>query len=134
MIQQSFSEYNTACKIKKIIHSSRDRDGSVDGTLHHGLISAADAVDNVSMIFKPELGFFQEHSTRYLSSNLVGDISVEIVFAPTSILCFKEATIAINANFSDGAARAAALNPTYTVKICSPSLTQSTLGSSMMRC
>ena len=115
MIQQSFSEYNTACKIKKIIHSSRDRDGSVGGTLHHGLISAADAVDNVSMIFKPELGLFQEHSTRYLSSNLVGDISVEIVFAPTSILCFKEATVAINGNFSDPAARAAALNPTYSV-------------------
>ena len=112
---QSFSEYHTACKIKKLIHSSRDRDGSVDGTLSHGLISTSDAVETVSMIFKPPIGLFAESSTRYLSSNLVGDISVEIVFASTNVLAFKEGAVAIDQNFSDADARADALNTTFSI-------------------
>ena len=36
-VSQSFSEFNTVSRVKKLIHSSRDRDGSVDGTLTHGV-------------------------------------------------------------------------------------------------
>ena len=82
LISQSFSEYNTACKIKHIIHSSRDRDGSIDGTLHHGVISTTDAVDDVSVLFKPTLGLFGESSTRFLNTALCGDISVEWPLRP----------------------------------------------------
>ena len=130
MISQSFSEYNTACKIKKLIHSSRDRDGSVDGTLHHGVITTGDAVDSVSMIFKPTLGLFGESSTRYLNTALCGDISVEIVFAPTSVLAFKEATVNIDQDFSGANSRANALNVTYSVTNLFATVDTVTLGES----
>ena len=108
-IAQGFSEYNSCSRIKKLVHSSRDRDGSVDGTLSHGLISTGDAVDEVSVIFKPNIGFFAESSTRYIPTSLTGDISVRITLAPKSVLAYKEVTVAMGNNFSDGAARTAAL-------------------------
>ena len=114
-IAQGFSEYNTVSKIKKLVHSSRDRDGSVDATLSHGVVSAADAVDQVSVVFKPNIGFFAESSTRYLSTSLTGDISVRLTLAPNSVLAYKEVTVAMGGDFSDAAARAAALNTTYSV-------------------
>lgn len=122
LISQSFSEYNTACKIKHIIHSSRDRDGSIDGTLHHGVISTTDAVDDVSVLFKPTLGLFGESSTRFLNTALCGDISVELVFAPTSVLAYKEHGRALDQNFSDANAKANALNVTYSVSNLSASV------------
>ena len=32
-IAQGFSEFNTVSRVKKLVHSSRDRDGSIDGAL-----------------------------------------------------------------------------------------------------
>ena len=114
-IAQGFSEFNTVARVKKLVHSSRDRDQSVDGTLSHGLVSTGDAVDEVSVIFKPNIGFFAESSTRYIPSSLTGDISVRITLAPKSILAYKEVGVTMGNDFSDAAARTAALNPTYGV-------------------
>ena len=114
-VQQAFSEYNTAAKIKKLVHSSRDRDGSVDNVLQHGVMSVGDAVDDVSVTFKPTLGFFAENSTKFFPSGISGDLNVEIVWASAAVLGYKEATVAIDADFSDAAARTAAQNITYNV-------------------
>ena len=114
-IAQGFSEFNTVSKVKKLVHSSRDRESSIDQTLSHGIITTGDAVDAVSVIFKPNIGFFAESSTRYLPTSLTGDISVRLTLASNAVLTYKEATVAMPGNFSDGAARAAALNISYSV-------------------
>ena len=114
-ISQGFSEYNTVSRVKKLVHSSRDRETSVDGTLSHGLISEDDAIEQVSMIFKPCIGLFAESSTRYLPTSLTGDISVRLTLASTAVLAYKEVTVNMGGSFTDAAARVAALNTTYSV-------------------
>jgi hypothetical protein len=132
-ISQSFSEFNTVSRVKKLIHSSRDRDGSVDGTLSHGAISTDDAIEQVSIVFQPKIGLFAESSTRYLNTGIVGDISVRLTMAPRTVLCYKEATVAMTGNFSDAAARAAALNTTYSVVSVHATIDTCTLGDTYER-
>ena len=114
-ISQSFSEFNTASKIKKLTHSDRNRDGSVDNVLSHGTMTTGDAVDDVSLIFRPSIGFFSENSTNAFPSGIAGDLVVEIVFAPASVLGYKEHGRAMNLDFSNGAHRTAATAVTYSV-------------------
>ena len=114
-ISQGFSEFNTVSRVKKLVHSSRDRESSIDNTLSHGLITYVDGVDDVSIIFKPHIGFFAESSTRYLPTSLTGDLSVRLTLASNAVLTYKEVSVAFPGNFSDPAARAAALNITYSV-------------------
>ena len=132
-ISQSFSEFNTVSRVKKLIHSSRDRDGSVDGTLSHGVISDTEAVEQVSLIFKPTIGLFAESSTRYLNTAIVGDISVRLTLAPNSVLAYREATVAMGNDFSDAAARTAVLNTTYSVLSIHATIDTCTLGDSYER-
>jgi hypothetical protein len=110
-----FNEFNTVSKVKKIIHTSRDRDGSVDGLLYHGKIDADDAIETVSVIFQPNIGFFAENSVKYLSTSLTGDITIRLTLASNNVLAYKEATVNLGNNFSDNAHRGAAVNPTFSV-------------------
>ena len=127
-ISQGFSEFNTVSRIKKLVNSSRDRESSIDHTLSHAAISTGDAVDNVSVIFKPNVGLFAESSTRYLPTSLVGDISVRITLAPNAVLAYKEASVALPGNFTDAAARTAAQNITYSVSNIHATIRTCTLG------
>ena len=114
-IAQGFSEFSTCSRVKKLINSSRDREGSIDNTLYHGKLTTGDAIDEVTCIFKPNIGFFAESSTRYLPTSLTGDIQVRLTMAPACVLAYKEATAALNANFTDAATRARAAAVTYSV-------------------
>ena len=134
-ISQGFSEFNTVSKVKKLIFTSRDRDSSVNNTLSHGTISGTDAVDNISCIFKPNIGFFAESSTRYLPTSITGDISVRITLASTAVLTFKESGQNIGVNFvqsgtaaSNVGARAAAATLTYSVSSIHATCQTVTLG------
>ena len=127
-ICQGFQEYNSCSKIKKIVNASRDREGSVDGTLSHGLISTGDAVDSVSVVFKPNIGLFAESSTRMLPTSLTGDLSVRLTLASTAVLAYKEVTVDMAASFSDAAARASALLTTYSVSSIHATIDTVTLG------
>ena len=113
-ICQGFSEFNTVSRVKKLINSSRDREGSIDNTLYHGKISTGDAaVDSVTCIFKPNISLFTESSTRYIPTSLTGDIQIRLTMAPSCVLAYKEAMVNINANFTDAATRTRAGNVTY---------------------
>ena len=127
-VAQGFSEFNTVSRIKKIVYSSRDRESSIDQTLSHGIITTGDAVDNVSVIFKPNIGLFAESSTRYLPTSLTGDISVRLTLAPNAVLTYKEATVAMPGSFTDAAARTAALNVTYAVSSIHATIQTVTMG------
>ena len=127
-IAQGFSEFNTVSKVKKLVHSSRDRESSIDQTLSHGIITTGDAIDNVSVIFKPKIGFFAESSTRYIPTSLTGDISVRLTLASNAVLTYKEVSVNMPGNFSDPAARTAALNVTYAVSSIHATCQTVTLG------
>ena len=112
-ITQSCSEYNTMCRILKIVRSSRDRDGSVDSLLSHSKISATDAVDDVSVVLSDFKSFLGESSTRYLPTNLTGDITIRLTMAPASVLTYKIHGSDVGTNFANAAARTAAATITY---------------------
>jgi hypothetical protein len=112
-VDQSCAEYSSLCRILKIVRCSRDRDGSVDRLLSHGSVTVNHAVDNVSVVLQDFKGFLGESSTRYLPTNLTGDITIRLTLAPTSVLTFIEQGVAAGGNFSGGTSRTKAAALTY---------------------
>ena len=51
---------------------------SVDALLHNGVMHTNDAVDDLSIVFQPLIGFFAESSTRYIPTSLTGPITVRL--------------------------------------------------------
>jgi len=102
-IQSGTPEYNSISRCMKIVRTSRDRDGSVDGALHHGQISTDDANDSVSILFKPYIGFFSESSTKYLDTSLVGTLTCRLTLATSAVLAYKEHASAMSSNLTAGA-------------------------------
>jgi len=129
----SITEFNTVSRIKKLVNSSRDRDGSVDRTLSHGVVTVTDEIDEVSVIFSPKIGFFAESSTRFINTAILGDVQVRLTMAPNSVLTYKEVTVAAGGDFSDAAARAAALNCTYSVSSIHATIDTCTFGDTYER-
>jgi len=97
MVQQGVAEYNSCTRMFKIPNTSFDRRHSVDSLLHNGVMDNSEAVDDRSVVFKPEIGFFAESSTRYISCALTGPISVRLTFASTAVLTPKMTGVAIGA-------------------------------------
>ena len=112
-ITQSCSEYNTLNRILKIVRCSRDRDGSVDRLLSHGSVTTDDAIDDVSVVLSDFKSFLGESSTRYLPTNLTGDLTIRLTMAPASVLTFKEKTVTAGNDFSGATARGKAAALTY---------------------
>lgn len=112
-ITQSCSEYNTLNSILKIVRCTRDRDGSVDRLLSHGSITTDSAADDVSVVLSDFKSFLGESSTRYLPTNLTGDLTIRLTMAAASVLTFKEHGVADGGNFSGATARTKAAALTY---------------------
>ena len=113
-IQQGIAEFNTATRMFKIASTSFDRRHSVDSLLHNGVLNSADAVDDLSLVFQPLIGFFAESSTRYIPTTLTGPISVRLTFASNAVLVPKENTVAIGTQLTAAGDRAAAETLNYT--------------------
>ena len=128
-ITQSCSEYNTVNRILKIVRSSRDRDGSVDRLLSHGSITTDAAIDDVSVVLSDFKGFLGESSTRYLPTNLTGDLTIRLTMAPASVLTFKEHSVADGGSFSGETARAKAAALTYAASNIHATIDTISLGS-----
>ena len=114
-IEQGTPEYGTLCRMLKIGRSSRDKDGSIDRTLHHGAVVSADAAEDVSVVVSEWCGFLGETATRYLPMDLLGQLQVRITLAPASVLIPKQEAVAIGTNFNHAEARAGASQVTYSV-------------------
>ena len=114
-LTQGAAEYGTIAKLLKVCRSTRDKDGSVDRALSHGAVSAADAVEDVSLVISDWKGFLGECSTRFLPTDLLGQIQIRITFAGNEVLVPKEAAVGLNANFGSADARTAAARVTYSV-------------------
>ena len=72
-------------------------------------------VDDRSIVFRPEIGFFAESATRYISCALTGPISVRLTFASTAVLTPKATGVAFGAALAHNNDRATAAGLTYTV-------------------
>ena len=114
-LTQGAAEYGTIAKLLKVCRSSRDKDGSVDRALSHGSVSATDAVEDVSLVISDWKGFLGECSTRFLPTDLLGQIQIRITFAGNEVLVPKEAAVGLNANFGSADARTAAARVSYSV-------------------
>ena len=128
-ITQSCSEYNTLNRILKIVRCSRDRDGSVDRLLSHGSISTGSAVDDVSVVLSDFKSFLGESSTRYLPTNLTGDLTIRLTLAPSSVLTFVEHNRGAGTDFSDVTARTKAAALTYSASNIHATIDTISLGS-----
>ena len=128
-ITQSCSEYNTLNRILKIVRCSRDRDGSVDRLLSHGSISTGSAVDDVSVVLSDFKSFLGESSTRYLPTNLTGDLTIRLTLAPASVLTFKQHEVAAGGDFSGATARTKAAALTYSASNIHATIDTISLGS-----
>jgi len=115
MVQQGIAEYNTATRMFKIPNTSFDRRHSVDSLLHNGVMDNSEAVDDRSIVFRPEIGFFAESSTRYISCALTGPISVRLTFASTAVLTPKATGVNIGAALAHNDDRTTAAGLTYAV-------------------
>jgi len=115
MVQQGIAEYITATRMFKIPNTSFDRRHSVDSLLHNGVMDNSETVDDRSVVFKPEIGFFAESSTRYISCALTGPISVRLTFASTAVFTPKMTGVAIGAALTHNDDRTTAAGLTYSV-------------------
>ena len=113
-IQQGIAEYNTATRMFKIPSVSFDRRHSVDSLLHNGVMNTDSAVDDLSLVFQPLIGFFAESSTRYIPTSLTGPITVRLTFASNAVLVPKATGIAIGTALAHNDDRTTAATLTYT--------------------
>ena len=88
-VSQSSNDYGTIARVLKLVKSSRDRDGSIDNTLTHGLIDGDDALDDFSVAWTPQTGLWNA-STRYLPTSITGSVVLQLQLATPSVLCYKE--------------------------------------------
>ena len=114
-VQQGTAEYGSIARILKIGRSSRDKDGSIDRALQHSAVIPDDAAEDVSVVLSSWCGFLGETATRYLPTDLLGQIQVRLTFASPSVLVPKEQGVDVGDNLSGGDARTAATNLTYAV-------------------
>ena len=112
-IQQGIAEFNSATRMFKAATASFDRRHSVDALLHNGVMHTNDAVDDLSLVFQPLIGFFAESSTRYIPTSLTGPITVRLTFASNAVLVPKSTGINIGTQLAHADDRATAGTLTY---------------------
>lgn len=95
-VQQGTSEYNTIYNVLNIPRANRSLEESQSRLLHHPSISSAtsnsiaDKLDTAGerarLCVSNWLGFLNETSTRFLPTDLLGQIQVRLTFAPNGVL------------------------------------------------
>ena len=111
--QQSLCHPFRKVPFPKVPSSNRPCRPNLD-MMHNGVMHTNDAVDDLSIVFQPLIGFFAESSTRYIPTSLTGPITVRLTFASTAVLVPKENAVAIGTQFSAAGDRNAAATVTYT--------------------
>ena len=114
-LQQGASEYNTIYQVKKMGAGNLGRTQTVDRSVSHAEIDTTDAVDEESLVCQDWVGFLNELSTRFVSTELFGGLQVRITMAPNSVLVPKIAGVAMQLPLGSVDAAAAAGNMSYTV-------------------
>jgi hypothetical protein len=106
------SEYNTISRILRIGRTSREKDMTLDRALSHSAITEADADETATMVLYDWKGFLGECATRYLPTDLVGNVQIRITFAGDEVIA-PRAGAAVGAAHNSADKRAAAALVSY---------------------
>lgn len=109
------SDYSTLAQMLKLSSTDYGRQVSVNRLLTHDFVDETDADDDVSVMFIPRLGFFGQQSTRFLSTAIVGEISVRITWSSPAVL-LPYVTGGDHVTLANGPDRASAAAITYELK------------------
>jgi len=108
-IEQGCQEWNTIYAMKKLCEGHAGRSASVGQCVAHANINGADAAEpDESLVCQDWVGFLNENSTRFLSTDVWGQIQVRITLAPNSVLVPKIQTLNMGEPFSSVVAPATA--------------------------
>lgn len=96
-VQQGLNQYNTGYNLKQLSKGSVPRNSSVDRAVAGAEIDPLDptpaagsaGVQAESLVVQDWIGFLGEHSTRFLATDIFGQVQVRITLAPNSVLVPK---------------------------------------------
>jgi len=109
-IEQGCQEWNTIYAMKKLMEGSGDRNASVGVCVAHANINGADAPEEPeTLVVQDWVGFLNENSTRFLSTDVWGQTQVRLTMAPNSVLVPKIAGLNMGLPFTGAGAPAGAL-------------------------
>jgi len=115
-IQQGCQEWNTLYQMKKLSKSCIDRNASVDRAVSHSEVDSSDVTEPAeSLVVQDWCGFLNENSTRFLSTDVWGQIQVRITLAPNSVLVPKISGVAMGTNLANADQVAAAAAISYSI-------------------
>ena len=106
------SEYHTISRILRIGRTSREKDMTIDRCLSHSAISDQASNEVASLVLYDWKGFLSECATRYLPTDLVGQVQVRLTFAGDEVIVPRTAS-AINLTQDSAAKLASAKMVSY---------------------
>jgi hypothetical protein len=80
------SEYHTISRILRIGRTSREKDMTIDRCLSHSAIEEGNVNEVASLVLYDWKGFLSECATRYLPTDLVGQVQVRLTFAGDEVI------------------------------------------------
>jgi hypothetical protein len=122
-VSQGLNQFNTAYNLKQLCKGSVPRNSTVDRAVAGSEIDATDptpsagsaGVEAESLVVQDWIGFLGEHSTRFLATDIFGQLQVRITLAPNSVLVPKVFGVAMGTGLANATQVANAANMTYTV-------------------
>ena len=122
-LNQGLNQFNTAYNLKQLAKGNVPRNSSVDRAVAGAEIDPLDptpaagsaGVEAESLVVQDWIGFLGEHSTRYLATDIFGQLQVRITCAPNSVLVPKVLGVPMGTFLAGAAQVANASNMTYTL-------------------
>tara|TARA_R110002126_G_scaffold205807_4_gene353101 strand:+ start:617 stop:2083 length:1467 start_codon:yes stop_codon:yes gene_type:complete len=120
---QGLNQFNTAYNLKQLAKGSVPRFASVDRAVAGAEIDPLDptpaagsaGVEAESLVVQDWIGLLGEHSTRFLATDLFGQVQVRITLAPNSVLVPKVFGVAMGTGLANAAQVANAANMSYVI-------------------
>ena len=115
-IEQGAQEWNTVYQMKKLGHGSISRNASVGRAVAHAeVVPDNNAEPAESLVCQDWVGFLGERSTRFVSTDVWGQIQVRITLAPNAVLVPKISGVDMENPLGTADAAAAAALMSYSV-------------------
>lgn len=96
----SCNEYNSIYRLLKIQRGNPEKDQSIDRLLQNGHINTDNSSDVKDVMVVDWLGFLGETSTRFLPTDLLGQIQVRLTLAGNEVLVPKQDGVDVGAAFT----------------------------------
>jgi len=115
-VQQGSAEYNSIYKLLKLNRGNQGKDQSIDRAIQNGQISTVSTVsDDKDVAVLDWAGVLNETSTRFLPTDLLGNIQVRITLAGNEVLVPLQNNQTIGAVFTNANAASNATKIKYEI-------------------